>query len=53
MRAEAGRIILGYRYRYRYRVAGGEWQDVDEPIRIVRAPCGLAGNGPISSVLVW
>jgi hypothetical protein len=28
---------------YRVRVAGGEWEDVDETVRIVRLPCHFGG----------
>lgn len=28
---------------YRVRIAGGEWQDVEEAVRIVRVPCRLGG----------
>jgi hypothetical protein len=28
---------------YRVRVAGGEWEDIDETVRIVRLPCHFGG----------
>jgi hypothetical protein len=31
---------------YRVRVAGGEWQDVEETVRIVRIPCRFGGARP-------
>lgn len=31
---------------YRVRVAGGEWQDVEETVRIVRIPCQFGGARP-------
>ena len=39
LRAEADRLHLAYRVR----IAGGEWQDVEEAVRIVRMPCRLGG----------
>jgi hypothetical protein len=39
LRAEADRLHLAYRAR----IAGGEWQDVEEAVRIVRVPCRLGG----------
>jgi hypothetical protein len=42
LRAEADQIILSYRVR----IAGGEWQDVEEPVSIVRVPCRLGGSRP-------
>jgi hypothetical protein len=39
LRAEADRLHLAYRVR----IAGGEWQDVEEAVRIVRVPCRLGG----------
>jgi hypothetical protein len=40
LRAEADRLHL----TYRVRVAGGEWQDVSETVRIVRVPCQFGGS---------
>jgi hypothetical protein len=31
---------------YRVRVAGDDWEDVDEPVRIVRVPCRFGGTRP-------
>jgi hypothetical protein len=31
---------------YRWRVTGGEFQDVEETVRIVRAPCRFGGSRP-------
>jgi hypothetical protein len=42
MRAETDCLRLSYRFR----TAGGEWEDVTEPIRIVRAPCRYGGSRP-------
>jgi hypothetical protein len=42
LRAEADWLHLAYRVR----VGGGEWQDVDETVRIVRMPCRLGGARP-------
>ncbi|PNE11410.1 MAG: hypothetical protein CR217_09000 [Beijerinckiaceae bacterium] len=39
LRAAADRLHLAYRVR----IAGGEWQDVEEAVRIVRVPCRLGG----------
>jgi hypothetical protein len=39
LRAEADRLDLAYRVR----IAGGEWEDVAETVRIVRVPCRLGG----------
>src|SRR4029077_239377 len=39
LRAEADRLHLAYRVR----IAGGERQDVEEAVRIVRVPCRLGG----------
>jgi hypothetical protein len=39
LRAEADRLHLAYRVR----IAGGEWQDVEESVCIVRVPCRLGG----------
>lgn len=42
LRAEQGRVVL----RYKYRLNGGDWQSVDEPVSIVRAPCRFGGSRP-------
>jgi hypothetical protein len=31
---------------YRYRLAGGEWEDVNETVHITRVPCRLGGSRP-------
>ena len=41
LRAEAGRLHLSYRVRI-----GDEWEDVEETVRIVRAPCRFGGTRP-------
>lgn len=41
-RADTDRILLSYRWRWR----GGEWQDVEEPVRILRVPCRFGGTRP-------
>jgi len=42
LRAEMDRVHLSYRWR----VTGGEFQDVEETVRIVRAPCRFGGSRP-------
>ncbi len=42
LRAEEDRLHLSYRVR----VAGGDWEDVDETVRIVRVPCRFGGTRP-------
>ena len=42
LRSETDRVVLSYRYRY----AGGDWQEVDEPVAIVRVPCRYGGSRP-------
>lgn len=42
LRAGAERLHLSYRVRVR----GGEWEEVDETVRIVRVPCRLGGVRP-------
>jgi hypothetical protein len=42
LRAEEDRLRL----TYRARVGGGEWEDVDETVRIVRVACRLGGSRP-------
>lgn len=41
-RAEESRLVLSYRWRY----GGGEWQDIEEPVPIVRVPCRYGGTRP-------
>ena len=31
---------------YRVRIAGGDWEDVEETVRIVRIPCRFGGTRP-------
>lgn len=42
LRAEEDRLHL----TYRVRIAGGDWEDVDETVRIVRIPCRYGGTRP-------
>ena len=42
LRVENDRLHLSYRMR----VAGSDWQDVDETVRIVRVPCRFGGSRP-------
>jgi hypothetical protein len=42
MRAEHDRLHLNYRVR----IGGGEWEDVNETVRIVRVPCRFGGARP-------
>ena len=42
IRAEERRIVLSYRHR----LNGGEWNDVEEPVAIVRVPCRYGGSRP-------
>jgi hypothetical protein len=42
MRSDPDRLHLSYRVR----VGGGDWQDVAEPVAIVRAPCRFGGSRP-------
>ena len=42
MRAEHDRLHL----TYRLRIGGGEWEDVNETVRIVRMPCRFGGARP-------
>ena len=42
LRAEADRLHLSYRVR----IGGGEWEDVEETVRIVRVPCRFGGARP-------
>jgi hypothetical protein len=42
LRAEPDRLHLSYRVR----IAGGEWENIEEPVRIVRVPCRFGGARP-------
>ena len=42
LRAEPDRLHLSYRVR----IAGGEWESIDEPVRIVRVACPFGGTRP-------
>ena len=42
MRAEVGWLHLSYRVR----IAGGAWECIEEPIRIIRLPCSYGGSRP-------
>lgn len=42
LRAEEDRLLLSYRVR----IAGGEWEEVEETVRIVRVPCRFGGTRP-------
>ena len=42
LRAEDDRLCLSYRIR----IAGGEWEDVTEPVPIIRVPCRFGGIRP-------
>ena len=42
-RAEDTRLILIYRWRHAY---GGDWEDVEEPVPILRVPCRYGGTRP-------
>ena len=42
LRAEADRLHLSYRVR----IAGAEWESIEEPVRIVRVPCRFGGARP-------
>lgn len=42
LRAEDDQLHLSYRVR----IGGGEWEDVAETVRIVRAPCRFGGTRP-------
>ena len=42
LRAEHDRLHL----TYRVRIGGGEWEDVNETVRIVRTPCRFGGARP-------
>ena len=42
LRAELERLHLSYRVR----IAGGEWESIEEPVRIVRVPCPFGGARP-------
>jgi hypothetical protein len=42
LRAEANCLHLSYRVR----IGGGEWEDMEETVRIVRVPCRFGGSRP-------
>ena len=42
LRAEEIRLHLSYRVR----IVGGDWEDVEETVRIVRVPCRFGGTRP-------
>jgi hypothetical protein len=42
LRAEHDRLHLSYRAR----IAGGEWETIEEPVRVVRVPCRFGGARP-------
>jgi len=42
LRAEPDRLHLSYRVR----IAGGEWESIEEPVRIVHVPCRFGGARP-------
>ncbi len=42
LRAEPARLHLSYRVR----IAGGEWESIEEPVRIVRVPCRFGSTRP-------
>lgn len=42
MRAEVGRVVLGYRHRSR----GSDWKAVEYPVEIKRTPCRYGGSRP-------
>jgi len=42
LRAEDDQLHLSYRVR----IAGGEWEDVAETVRVVRVPCRFGGDRP-------
>jgi hypothetical protein len=42
LHAEAGRLKLSYRVRF----FGGEWESLEETVRIVRVPCRFGGTRP-------
>ena len=42
LRAEADWLHLSYRVR----IAGGEWESIEEPVRLVRVPCRFGGARP-------
>ena len=42
LRAEERHLRLVYRIRIR----GGDWEDVEEPVQLVRVPCRLGGSRP-------
>lgn len=42
LRAGTDRLHLSYRYR----TVGGDWENIEEFVRIVRLPCGFGGSRP-------
>lgn len=42
LRAEPNWLHLSYRVR----IAGGEWDNIEEPVRVVRVPCRFGGARP-------
>jgi hypothetical protein len=42
LRAEEDRLHLSYRAR----IGGGDWEDVEETVRVVRVPCQFGGTRP-------
>jgi len=42
LRAEADRLHLSYRMR----LGGGDWDNVEEPVAIIRIPCRYGGSRP-------
>ncbi len=42
LRAEADQLLLSYRVRF----YGGEWESVEETVRIIRVPCRFGGTRP-------
>ena len=42
LRTEADRLHLSYRVR----IGGGDWDDVEEPVAIIRVPCRYGGTRP-------
>lgn len=39
-KAAGGKVTLSYRYR----AIGGDWEDVEQPVRLLWAPCGYGGE---------
>jgi hypothetical protein len=49
LRAEADRLNL----IYRVRIGDGDWQDVAEIVRLVRAACRFGGSRPYFACPAW